>query len=74
LSAKTIEKGEAINSRRLNESFSVRHHAKESDFFAWRLQRSEQYFTCCQSRSHFLRHANERWQIGQVFSGKCGFL
>lgn len=40
----------------------------------WRLQRSEQYLTCGQSRSHFLRQVKGRWQAKQIFSGRCGFL
>jgi hypothetical protein len=42
--------------------------------FALRLQRSLQNFTCSQSRSHFLRHANGRWQAGQILVGRCCFL
>lgn len=30
---------------------------------------SEQNFTLAQSRSHFLRHANGRWHVGQVLVG-----
>ena len=37
-------------------------------------QRSEQYFTCSQSRAHFLRQANGRSQVTQSFSAKCSFL
>jgi hypothetical protein len=33
------------------------------------LQRSEQYFTSSQQRSHFLRQENGRWQTAQVLSG-----
>jgi hypothetical protein len=33
------------------------------------LQRSEQYFTSSQHRSHFLRQENGRWQTTQVLSG-----
>jgi hypothetical protein len=33
-------------------------------------QASEQYFTASQSRSHFLRQANGRWQTGQVLDGR----
>lgn len=33
-------------------------------------QASEQYFTDSQSRAHFLRHSNGRWQTGQVFEGR----
>lgn len=33
-------------------------------------QRTLQYLTDTQFFSHFLRQAKERWQIGQIFSGK----
>jgi hypothetical protein len=46
----------------------ARYHA---DFF---LHASEQYFTCSQTFSHFFRQANGRWQTGQVFVGRLGFL
>ena len=39
-----------------------------------RLQRSEQYFTSSQQRSHFLRHVNGKLQCWQGFSGRFSFL
>jgi len=41
------------------------------DFF---LHASEQYRTCSQTFSHFFRQANGRWQTGQIFVGRFGFL
>jgi len=41
---------------------------------AARRQRSEQYFTPSQSRSHFLRHVNGSVQCAQVFTGNPDFL
>jgi len=41
--------------------------------FPARRQRSEQNFTAAQSRAHFLRHANGRAQVMQIFVGKWGF-
>ncbi|AMV31769.1 hypothetical protein VN12_06590 [Pirellula sp. SH-Sr6A] len=35
---------------------------------------SEQYLTCSQSRSHFLRQANGRWQRSQILVGKWDLL
>ena len=37
-------------------------------------QRSEQYFTSCQTFSHFLRQANDNPQLAQVLVGKSAFL
>ena len=39
-----------------------------------RRQRSEQYFTCSQSRSHFLRQVNGNRQCAQVLLGSSYFL
>jgi hypothetical protein len=39
----------------------------------WR-QRSLQYFTSSQTRSHFFRQANGRPQTGQVLVGRLDFL
>lgn len=39
-----------------------------------RRQRSEQYLTCSQSRSHFLRHVKGKPQWAQVFTGSSDFL
>jgi hypothetical protein len=36
-------------------------------------QRSEQYFTSSQARSHFLRHVNERRQVRQTLVGRSVF-
>jgi len=41
---------------------------------AARRQRSEQYFTWSQSRSHFLRQLKGRAQWAQVFDGSSDFL
>ena len=37
-------------------------------------QRSEQYFTSCQTRAHFLRQANGSPQCAHVFEGRSPFL
>ena len=39
-----------------------------------RLQRSLQYFTLSQLRSHFLRHWNDKQQTGHTLWGKSDFL
>lgn len=39
-----------------------------------RRQRSEQYFTCVQSRCHFLRQVNGNRQCAQVLLGSSVFL
>jgi hypothetical protein len=39
---------------------------------SWR-QRSEQYFTCSQSRAHFLRQVNGRAQCAQGLAGRSAF-
>jgi hypothetical protein len=41
---------------------------------AARRQRSEQYFTWSQSRSHFLRQLKGRAQWAQIFDGSSDFL
>jgi len=41
---------------------------------AARRQRSEQYLTCSQSRSHFLRHEKGNPQWAQDFTGNWDFL
>lgn len=38
------------------------------------LQRSLQYFTDSQSRSHFFRHTNGRPQVAHTLLGKCCFF
>ena len=39
-----------------------------------RRHRSEQYFTCSQSRSHFLRQVKGREQCAQTLLGRSDFL
>ncbi len=39
-----------------------------------RRHRSLQYFTCSQSRAHFLRQVKGRPQVGQVFCGRSDFF
>jgi hypothetical protein len=39
-----------------------------------RRHRSEQYLTCSQSRSHFLRQVNGSWQWAQILVGNDDFL
>jgi hypothetical protein len=39
----------------------------------FRRQRSLQYLTDSQSRRHFFRHRNGRWQAKQIFSGSIDF-
>jgi len=41
---------------------------------AARRQRSEQYLTCSQSRSHFLRQAKGRAQCAHCFVGSSDFF
>jgi hypothetical protein len=36
-------------------------------------QRSEQYFTACQSRAHFFRQLNGLPQCAQSFAGRSAF-
>ena len=44
------------------------------DLGAFDRHASEQYFTCSQSRSHFLRQTNGRPQVRQVLDGNSDFL
>lgn len=39
-----------------------------------RRQASLQYFTCSQSRAHFLRQVKGRPHVAQIFVGKCCFF
>jgi len=78
--ASARERQNAARRRRSLHGLTVRHAARpvavgaQRGALAVRRQRSEQYLTWSQSRSHFLRQLKGNWQCAQTFDGNSDFL